>query len=267
MPFTLPQKGWGILLLLGRPGAWVQVLEGSTLHRCIHVYMCVCVDRYTDILVNFHPSQTEREAGWGCWCCLHLLSALSVFLWSVWPATYICKYVVYMVYICALCVCVPARSASSALLFVGPVGMEQQQQPSWGPGSDVTYFLLTDSASVSNEHAQSAVYWPGVCYSWTDLCCSAQGDQCAQHCSLTRGRPTSRLVSVISTDLPRAGCQGPTQAAPWVDKVDKGWKLSAKSDLHWPRSADLGLSIDASQSTRYVSEEPYASTRQLSCAS
>ena len=107
--------------------------------------------------------------------------------------------------ICVLCVCVPAGSASSAFLLVGPAGMERQHlHPSWAAGSGMNYFPLTDSTSVSNEHAWSAVYWACVCCSWTDSCCSAQGDQCAQHCSLPQGQ-THLQVSISCVYRPAKG--------------------------------------------------------------
>ena len=60
--------------------------------------------------------------------------------------------------VCVLCVFVPAGSASSALLLVGPADTEQQQlRSSRAAGSGMTYFPLTDSTSVSNEHTWSAV--------------------------------------------------------------------------------------------------------------
>lgn len=71
---------WG--QLLSRLNTWAQVPGGSTLYISIYLYISF-------LLVDFCPAHPDRRAGWGHWYCV-CVSALSVWLWSVQLAMYIC---------------------------------------------------------------------------------------------------------------------------------------------------------------------------------
>lgn len=91
---------------------WAQVVEPSVLY----IYSCICTRYifyihpcvYIFLPVDLHPTQPERETGWGCCCCLCLCVCLC---WSAHPDVYTQVWGIHT------CTCVwPVSSTCSAWL-------------------------------------------------------------------------------------------------------------------------------------------------------
>lgn len=92
-----------------------QLPQSSTLHIYIYKYIHIFS------LLNLHSGQSEKGAGWGCWC-----SPCSCECWvCLWSVCWQCVYV-YVWCVCLLCVHMPRRNALTTLIWVGGEDMKMQ---------------------------------------------------------------------------------------------------------------------------------------------